>query len=347
MMLGKRLSTKQLAEWSRTLSASLRSGIPILQTLRNASERGSPQMREASAALLASLKEGKDVGGAVAAQSAYFPALFVNMTRVGVETGHLPEVLKDLEKYYRLQLSLRQKLIQQITWPVFQLVMAIFVIALVIYLVGMLGGMDILGLGLVGSTGAVIWLVGWGVLIVAGGTFYWLARNKFGQALLIDTIILRIPVLGPLVRTLALSRTALALHLTLDSGMSLKKAIPLSLAASDNEYIASLAKPISQDVRQGEGLTEAFRVHSIFPPEMIDVLSNAEESGQVPEAMQHYSKELADRAEHQLQLLNQALGWLVWLVVAGIIVFFILRIALVAYVRPIYDTLDSMPGGRG
>jgi protein transport protein HofC len=129
--------------------------------------------------------------------------------------------------------------------------------------------------------------------------------------------------------------------------MSLKKAIPLSLAASDNEYIASLSKPIAQDVRQGESLTEAFRIHSVFPPEMIDVLSNAEESGQVPEAMLHYSKELADRAEHQLQLLNQALGWLVWLVVAGIIVFFILRIALVAYVRPIYDTLDSMPGGRG
>lgn len=301
-------------------------------------------MREASAALLSSLNAGKDIGGAVSEQAAYFPPLFVNMTRVGVETGHLPEVLKDLEKYYRLQISLRQKLIQQITWPLFQLVMAIGVIALVIYLVGILGGMDVLGLGLVGPSGAIIWLAGWGIavcLMVAG---YWLARQKFGQALYIDSMLLRIPVLGPLMRSLALSRLALALNLTLDSGMSLKKAIPLSLSASDNEYLMSLAKPISQDVRNGESLTEAFRAHRIFPDEMIDVLSNAEDTGQIPEAMQHYSKELAQRAEHQLQLLNQALGWLVWLIVAGIIVFFILRIAMVAYIRPIYDVLDSMPG---
>lgn len=343
-MLGKRLSTKQLAEWSRTLSASLKSGISILQTLRNASERGTPGMREASAALLSSLNDGNDIGGAMAERTAYFPPLFINMTRVGVETGHLPEVLKDLEKYYRLQISLRQKLIQQITWPLFQLVMAIGVIALVIYIVGILGGMDVLGFGLVGTSGAIIWLAGWGIgisLLLAG---YWLARQKFGQALFIDSILLRIPVLGPLMRSLALSRLALAMNLTLDSGMSLKKAIPLSLAASDNEYLISLAKPISQDVRKGESLTEAFRAHRIFPDEMIDVLSNGEESGQIPEAMQHYSKELAERAEHQLQLLNQALGWLVWLIVAGIIVFFILRIAMVAYIGPMNDMLNSMPG---
>ncbi len=74
------------------------------------------------------------------------------------------------------------------------------------------------------------------------------------------------------------------------------------------------------------------------------MLENAEEAGKVPEAMKQFSAELAERAEHQLTLLNQALGWVVWLIVAGIIIFFILRIAMNAYIGPINDALRDLPG---
>jgi type II secretory pathway component PulF len=141
-----------------------------------------------------------------------------------------------------------------------------------------------------------------------------------------------------------MARMTLGLELTLDSGMSLKQAIPLSLAASDNALFADQAKPILSDIKGGSSLTDAFRARAVFSDELLDVLENAEEAGKVPEAMKQFSAELAERAEHQLALLNQALGWVVWLVVAGIIIFFILRIAMNAYIGPINDALKDLPG---
>ncbi len=143
--------------------------------------------------------------------------------------------------------------------------MAILVIALVIYLIGMLGGADILGLGLLGARGAMIWIGGWALLFAALWGGYLLARTKFGQASRIDAILLRVPVLGNVIRSLALARMTLGLELTLDSGMSLKQAIPLSLTASDNALFADQAKPILSDIKGGSSLTDAFRARGVFP----------------------------------------------------------------------------------
>jgi type IV pilus assembly protein PilC len=343
-MFSKRLSSREMADWCRSLATSLRAGVPLLKALQTLSNRSAGKAQRASEALLQHVRHGESMAQALEAESAFFPPLLVPLANVGVQTGHLPEILRELEKYYRFQETLRQRLVQQITWPVFQLVMAILVIALVIYLIGMLGGADILGLGLLGARGAMIWIAGWALL--AAGLFggYQLARTKLGQAQRIDALLLRIPVLGNVLRSLALARMTLGLDLTLESGMSLKQAIPLSLAASDNGLFADQSKPILADIRGGSTLTEAFRERQIFPAEFLDVLENAEESGKVPEAMRQLSVELAERAEHQLGLLHQALGWVVWMIVAGIIIFFILRIAMNAYIGPINEALDALPG---
>jgi type IV pilus assembly protein PilC len=343
-MIGKRLSSRHLADWCRALATSVRSGVPLVKAIETLATRGPSKTRPASQALLGHLREGESLAQALSAEGAFFPPLVVQLGRVGVETGHLPEVLRELEKYYRFQVSLRTRLMQQIFWPGFQLVMAILVIAMVIYLIGMLGGADILGLGLTGSRGAMIWIGCWGLLAVSLWGGYLLARTQFGQAERIDAILLRVPVVGNVLRTLALARLTLGLDLTLESGMSLKNAIPLSLNASDNALFQKQAKPILSDIRAGSSLTEAFRARSLFSDEFIEVLDNAEEAGKVPEAMKQFSAELAERAEHQLAILNQALGWVVWMIVAGIMVFFIFRIAMNAYIGPINEAIQALPG---
>ena len=68
----------------------------------------------------------------------------------------------------------------------------------------------------------------------------------------------------------------------------------------------------------------------------------AEESGKVPEQMQHLSLEFQERSQHQMHLLNVAAGWVVWLIVAVIIIFFIIRIAMTAYIGPMYDVMDEL-----
>lgn len=340
-MLGDRMSARDTADWCRALATSLRAGIPVLKALDQSASRGSPGVRRVSAALAASLRSGEDVAGALQANRRLFAPLAVSMIKVGDESGRLPEVLRELEQYYRYQVSLFRLFVQQITWPAFQLAMAIGVIALVIYFLGMLPTEDILGLGLRGSTGALVWLAGWALLgaLLAGG--FWLARRKFGQAERIDRALLAVPVVGATLRTLATARMSMALHLTLETGMSLRRAIPLALDASGNAAFAALADAIVGDVRSGRTLTESFAIHNVFPDELLDVLANAEEAGKVPEAMQQLSAEFSQRAQHQLALLNQAAGWLVWLIVAAILIFFIFQIAMKAYIGPIYNALDG------
>ena len=340
-MWGERMSAKDTADWCRALATSLRSGIPVLKALDQAATRGAPAPRRVSAALAASLRAGEDVAGALAANRRFFPPLAVSMIRVGEESGRLPEVLGELEQYYRYQVSLFRLFVQQITWPAFQLGMAIGVVALVIYFLGMLPTEDILGLGLRGATGAFVWLAGWALLGALLTIAFWLARRKFGQAERIDRVLLALPVVGATLRTLAAARMSTALHLTLETGMSLRRAIPLALDASGNAAFAALSDAIVADIRAGRTLTESFSMHNIFPDELLDVLANAEEAGKVPEAMQQLSAEYSQRAQLQLALLNQAAGWLVWLIVAAILIFFIFQIAMKAYIGPIYNALDG------
>lgn len=339
-MFSRRLPLKVLADWCRSVSSSMSAGVPFVKSLKITGRRAPAPIRSVSQRILAELESGADVEEALAKCSDAFPPLFLSLTAVAAHTGHLPETLRRLEKYFRFQLHLRRKFVQQIFWPAFQLIAAIFIIALVIFVLGMIddvqGGnsVDLLGLGLKGPKGAALWLIGcFGSFAVAVATFHAL-RNAFGQAPVVDRWLLRIPKLGTCLRTLALSRLAFAMNLTMDSGMSVLKAVPLSVAASDNGYLESLGPTMVKTIEEGGSLHDAFSEHEVFTEEFLEVLATSETSGSVPEAMAQLSDQLNEEAEHQLALLNTAMGWLVWCCVAGIIVFFIFRIFL-NYVRMI------------
>src|SRR5260221_7235014 len=127
-------------------------------------------------------------------QHGYFPELMTDMVSVGEHSGALPEVLDGLADHYENILRLRRMLIAMITWPAIQLVAAILVVALVIFILGVVadaGGpgskpVDMLGLGLFGTTGALKWLaMSFGsIFAVFGG--YWLVSNVFRRKRFLD-----------------------------------------------------------------------------------------------------------------------------------------------------------------
>lgn len=333
-MFTTRLPLDVLADWCRSISSSMSAGVTFVKALKLTSRRGSSKVRTVSKRILEHLDQGDDVEGALKAEADSFPPLFTSLTTVAVRTGHLPETLRHLESYFRFQLRLRRKFISQIFWPVFQLIAAIFIIALLIYVLGIVNStqgpdaIDFLGMGLTGGTGAIIWLVGcFGSMALAAVTFH-VVRNVMEQSQKVDSLLLKIPTLGPCLRTLALSRLCFSLNLTMDSGMSVLEALPLSLAATSNGAFIALGPEMVQRLRKGESLYETFAEHEIFTDEFLEVLRTGEESGTVPEAMERLAEQLNEIAEHQLGLLNTAIGWCVWLAVAIMITFFIFRIFL-------------------
>src|SRR5262249_8355689 len=159
-------------------------------------------------------------------QGQALPPLFLALATVGEESGNLPEVLAELEKYYVVQRKLRRDFIDKITWPVVELIAAIFIIAGLIYVLGLVATVrgnapfDRLGFGLIGADGAVKFLA-----IVFGTLFsvafvLWLVARLFRRRALVERLLLRLPAIGPCLSALALTRFCVALHLMMKTDLS-------------------------------------------------------------------------------------------------------------------------------
>jgi type II secretory pathway component PulF len=146
-----------------------------------------------------------------------------------------------------------------------------------------------------------------------------------------DTLLLRIPLLGGCLQSLALSRLALAMTLTLDSGMPIAKAIRLSLKASGNAFYEEQGDFVERELHQGETLVTAISSAGILPDDFRHILSTAEQSGRIPEAMRHQYKRYQEEGERQMKALAQLAVWIVWVVYAAFMVIMVLRIASIYF----------------
>ncbi|HTU17503.1 MAG TPA: type II secretion system F family protein, partial [Gemmataceae bacterium] len=254
MLLSSRLSLSHLVDLCRSLRHYLGAGLPLVDAFRQQAKRGAAAVRPVAGRITTALEHGDSLEDALQCEASFFPPLFVALARVGEQTGMLAEVFAELEKYYVRQQKLWRQFVSQSTWPVIQFVLAIFVLAGLILIMGMLadsrGGqpLDPLGLGLAGPSGAMIFLgVVCGVLI-ALGVIYWLITRRLRGAAAMETFLLGVPALGPCLRALALARFCMALRLTTETGMSIVKAMRLSLSATGNAAFIARSELIETDL---------------------------------------------------------------------------------------------------
>lgn len=279
---------------------------------------------------------GGSVAEALDAEGEFFPTLMRELVRVGEQTGHLDRIFLHLAEHYEHQVKMRREFMSSISWPLMQLGMALCVIALVIWVSGMLGlkdfkgrDLDLLGLGLRGTDGVITYFV---ILICIGASFFVLVRAlKRGVFWLrpVQRLVMRLPMLGTALETLAMSRFAWTMHMTGESGMSLKQALPLCLGATQNDRYISRTEAMLASVRKGDTLTDTLAATQVFPESFLDVFETGERAGRLPETMKHLTDQLQDEARRAVKILMQIASWGVSLVVMGILAYFIIRIALV------------------
>ena len=139
-------------------------------------------------------------------------------------------------------------------------------------------------------------------------------------------VLLRLPVVGNVTRSLALARFSLVLQLLMESATPIGRALERAAEATNNAAFAARGKRMADAVEGGANLTEALERTGLFPREYVEVVRIAEESGKMSERFGWLAAHNADRAEAALQALGTALAWLVWAVVAAFIISFIFRI---------------------
>lgn len=329
-----RLPLSNLIELSRSLRHYLGAGLTLRDVFRQQAQKGPPRVRPIAGRVRDALDQGDSLTAALEREKNAFPPLFLSMAGVGEESGNLPEIFHELEKYYLLQQKLKRQFISQITWPVLQLVMAIFVIAGMILILGIIGDsrgaekpFDPLGLGT--GEGAALRFLG----VVTGGLalltmLYFVATRSLRQKAAVDGFLLQLPVVGPCLRALALARFCLALHLTHETGMSVTRGLQLSLRATGNAAFENRTPDVVDGVRGGDDLTEALVKSRLFPVDFLNIVDVAEEGGRLTEVMQQQAEFYQEEAGRRMTILTQVASWGVWLTVAILIIICIFRIAL-------------------
>jgi type IV pilus assembly protein PilC len=241
-------------------------------------------------------------------------------------------VFRELEKYFRLQAKLRVQFLSQIAWPVVELLFGIVVISGIVFFFGLVLPQDIApfdpyGLGIHGTHGAVILFFGSLGTIAAVVLGLLLARRLLSGGL-VDGLLLRVPVVGPCLRALALSRYCLAQRLTLETALSMPKAVRLSLRATGNAAYVAAADKILPRVREGDSLAEALAPSGLFPEEFLHVVAVGEESGKLTEVLQQQTTEYEEESSRRMTALTWIAGGLVFLLVVLAVGTVIIRFVL-------------------
>jgi type IV pilus assembly protein PilC len=333
MFFTPQMSLRDRANLCRRLSTALTAGIDIRRVLAREAQARNAAARRRLAAVSEAVAQGESLTAALAETKDYFPTLFREMVEVGEQTGHLGEIFGQLAEHYENQIQLRRNFRASVAWPMIQLIIALSVVGFLIWIGGVIGQMgggnnpiDFLGFGLVGDRGLVIYLA----IVATAAAVVWFLIRAASRGLIwvrpIQRVVLRVPVLGPALRTLGLARLAWAMHLTLNAGMELRKALRLSLRNTGNALYIDAADKIDATIAAGNSIHEAFDNAGCFPPDFLDSVDVGEHSGRLVESMAHLSRQYQEQARAALATLTMAAGICVWALVAILIICLIFRL---------------------
>ncbi len=330
----------------------LHAGVDVRKVFELAAEKTSdPRCRETLREISNEIQNGGEISSAMRDQGNYFPQLLIDMVSVAEESGALPEVLAHMGKHYENNLQLRRNFVAAISWPLFQLVAAIFVIAALIYILGIIGktaetvatsghSVSFLVFGLSGPDGALIWLMYTFGSLLSLFVVYQILSKAFSTTRVLDSLLLWIPILGNCMRSFAIARFSWAFYLTQQTGMPIRQSLRASFRATANGAFIAAAPMVCHRVESGDNLSDALTASGLFPDDYLHIVNVAETSGTVPEMVHRLSPQFEDQARRSLNALTTAFGWLIWLVVAGFIIFFVFRFIL-WYVSMINDAVQG------
>lgn len=338
-LLQKRPGLADLMLFARQMYALTKAGIPIVRALRGLADSSrNPAMVTALTDVIDSLNAGRDLAGSLAKHPAIFPPLFVNVVRVGENSGKLDEAFQRLHQYLSFDKFTRDQIGSALRYPVIVLVAVAVAIGVVMGMVVPKFSKIFAAFGsqLPAPTRVIIavsnftveyWWVVLGVLVAAGlGARAWLATDAGRYAW--DRAKLRLPVLGGIILRATLARFARAFTMTSRAGVPLLESLSLISHAVQNEYVGAHVRSMREFIERGDALSRAAAATGLFTPLVLQMLAVGEETGRVDEMMD----EMADFYDRDVQNDVENLGTLMEpiliIVVGGVVLVLALGVFL-------------------
>ncbi len=333
------LSGAQLALLTRQLATLLKAGLPVDEALAALAEQNDDQRARALVgALRARVLEGAGLAAALADSPDSFPEIYRASIAAGEQSGRLDQVLARLADYSEARDALNQKVWAALAYPLLLTIVAVAVVSgLLVYVVPQIVGVftqmhQVLPLptrallALSSFVQAWGWLLLLAIVVAAIGGRLALRTEQVRYAW--HGMLLRLPLIGKLVRAANTARCTRTLALLTASAVPLLDALNIGAQVMPNLPMRAAVKRAALKVREGGSFSRALGDSGYFPPVALRLISSGERAGELAhmldEAANHQQREL----DRWMTTLTAILGPLVILLVGAMVLFIVLAILL-------------------
>ena len=342
-----RVPVKDVVIVSRQMATLFEAQVPALRTFRLlASETASSVLRISLNKVADDLQEGSSISEALARHPHIFSDFYINMVKVGEESGKLDQVFVYLADYMDRTYAVTMKARHALVYPSFVVMAFIGVMVLMLtFIIPKISPiLEETGAELPIYTKVILstsqFLLDYGILTLAGLIVAAFFAVKYFQtakgSVTLSNIRLSIPYLGNLYRKLYLSRISDNLNTMIASGISVLQALESTSAVVGNDIYETIMKESAQEVKGGKSLSAAFEKYEDIPSIMTQMIRIGEESGELGSIL----KTLAKFYEREVMT---AVDTLVDLIQPAVIVFLGVGVGflLAAVLMPIYNIAGS------
>lgn len=343
-----KLNQTEVVFFTRQLSSMLSAGLTLLQSLNILRDQvQNPKMREIINQLIVDVQSGHPFSAAISKHPKIFSPTYVSLIKTAESSGLLDKVLVRLADNLEKQNKLKGAIRGALTYPAIVVVgMIIVMVVMMIYVIPQLTLLyENLNIPLPATTQFLVsissftqafWPLIIGFIVVGViGMKRW-HKTASGQIIL-DTLVLRLPVFGKLIRQTILTEFSRTLGLLIGSGALVVQSLEQAADTTTNILYKSAILDVSKRVEKGVTIGDALSAYPLFPPLLVQMVKIGEDTGKLDESLLKVSEYYEREVDLSVKTLTTALEPFI-MVVLGIGVAFL----IVSIITPIYSLTSSI-----
>ena len=350
----EKVKSKDLALFTRQFSVMLDAGLPLVQCLEILGQQQDNKFfQKVIFQTRADVEAGMTLADAMAKHPRVFEPLYTNMVAAGETGGILDVILQRLSTYLEKMVKLKSDVKSALIYPIAVIVISIIVISIIMIVV--IPAFKNIFEGLLGPGERLPWLTEFvvsvsqfmasywwlmaifiGILVFAMKTWY---KTEKGQHI-IDGMILKLPVLGPIMRKIAVARFSRTLSTLLSSGVPILESLEITARTAGNVIVAEAIQKVRAGVEQGQTFVEPLKASGVFPIMVSQMIGVGEQTG----ALDAMLSKIADFYEQEV---DAAIANLLSLMEPAMIMFLGVTIGtiVIAMYLPLFTLIGKLAGG--
>jgi general secretion pathway protein F len=329
-----------VAAATRLLGTLLGAGIPLIEALRALIDQADSRKSETVfRELRERVSQGASLADALTEHPAWFSDLYVNMVRAGQATGNLDVVFQRLADYLQAQRALRRKVLSALTYPIMMVCIGVIVVSILMTLVVpkitqmLLDTQQTLPaptlILIAVSNGFKKWW--WaGLLAIAAVSFVFerVYRHSDSGRLVIDRNLLRLPVIGDLLRKQAVARFTHTLSTLLRSGVPVVSSLEITRNVVGNRVLADATEQVRVRILEGTDISTPLKATGAFPPVVSYMVAVGEQSGELEQMLDRIGAAYDEEIEIVTERVTAVLEPILIVVLAVVVGYIVISIVL-------------------